>query len=250
MERVHFHQEQMLPELKEFEEKGIFSQSETRAILKQRTAFESALVRRVALKADFIKYVQYEITLEALRKKRVERTNATETKTSLSDYCVVRRQFYIMERAVRKFKSDISLWIHYIELAKSNNARALVGKLCSRALSFHPTSPPLFIIAASHELETTLSPAGARALLQRGLRINSDSASLWTEYVRMELGYCEGLRRRWKVLGVQTSKSEDADAQEAILSGAIIRAVISSATQSLPTLELLGSIQSLVQAYP
>jgi hypothetical protein len=26
MERVHFYQEQMLPELKEFEEKGIFSQ--------------------------------------------------------------------------------------------------------------------------------------------------------------------------------------------------------------------------------
>lgn len=26
MERVHFHQEQMLPELKELEEKGIFSQ--------------------------------------------------------------------------------------------------------------------------------------------------------------------------------------------------------------------------------
>lgn len=105
-------------------------------------------MRRVALKSDFLKYVQYEVTLEALRKKRVQRLSAyyvpgkrcyvngpidaTETKTSLSDYCIIRRQFYILERAVRKFKSDVSLWIQYIELAKSNNARSLVGKLCSR----------------------------------------------------------------------------------------------------------------------
>ncbi|KAG8782083.1 U3 snoRNP protein [Ceratobasidium sp. 428] len=251
MERVHFYQEQMLPELKEFEEKGIFSQSETRAILKQRTAFESALIRRVALKSDYIKYVQYEITLEALRKKRVVRLNATETKTSLSDYSIIRRQFYVLERAVRKFKNDVSLWIHYIELAKSNRARALVGKLCSRALSSHPNSTPLYIIAASHELDTTLSPAGARALLQRGLRINPESVALWTEYVRMELGYCEGLRRRWKTLGLDDAAShEDARAREAILSGGIIRAVITSATQALPTLELLGSLQSLLQSYP
>ncbi|KAG8711116.1 U3 snoRNP protein [Ceratobasidium sp. 395] len=250
MERVHFYQEQMLPELKEFEEKGIFSQSETRAILKQRTAFESALIRRVALKSDYIKYVQYEITLEALRKKRVARLNATETKTSLSDYSIIRRQFYVLERAVRKFKNDVSLWIHYIELAKSNRARALVGKLCSRALSLHPNSTPLYIIAASHELDTTLSPAGARALLQRGLRINPESVALWTEYVRMELGYCEGLRRRWKTLGLDDASDEDARAREAILSGGIIRAVITSATKALPTLELLGSLQSMLQSYP
>ncbi|KAG8785644.1 U3 snoRNP protein [Ceratobasidium sp. 428] len=251
MERVHFYQEQMLPELKEFEEKGIFSQSETRAILKQRTAFESALIRRVALKSDYIKYVQYEITLEALRKKRVARLNATETKTSLSDYSIIRRQFYVLERAVRKFKNDVSLWIHYIELAKSNRARALVAKLCSRALSLHPNSTPLYIIAASHELDTTLSPAGARALLQRGLRINPESVALWTEYVRMELGYCEGLRRRWKTLGLDDAASDkDARAREAILSGGIIRAVITSATQALPTLELLGSLQSMLQSYP
>lgn len=126
----------------------------------------------------------------------------------------------------------------------------IVSETASSALSLHPTSPPLFIIAASHELDTALSPAGARTLLQRGLRINPDSVALWTEYVRMELGYCEGLRRRWKVLGLETSNSEDASPREAILSGAIIRAVISSATQSLPTLELLGSIQSLLQSYP
>jgi hypothetical protein len=109
----------------------------------------------------------------------------------------------------------------------------------------------LYIIAASHELDSTLSPAGARALLQRGLRINPESVELWTEYVRMELGYCEGLRRRWKVLGIDpATQSQDGNAIETIISGAIVRTVISSATQSLPTLALLGSVQALLQSYP
>ncbi|QRW25123.1 U3 small nucleolar RNA-associated protein 6 [Rhizoctonia solani] len=241
----------MLPELKELEERGIFSQPEARAILKQRTAFESALIRRVALKSDYIKYVQYEITLEALRKKRAARLNNTDNKSSLADYCIVRRQFFILERAVRKFKNDVSLWVQYIELARSNNARSLVGKLCSRALSLHPTSPSLYIIAASHELDSSLSPTGARALLQRGLRINPESIELWTEYIRMELGYCEGLRRRWKTLGIDPkTQNEEGQAIDAIISGAIVKAAISSATESLPTLALLGSLQALLLTYP
>ena len=35
--------------------------------------FETALVRRVAKKADFLRYASYEMSLEQLRKKRVER---------------------------------------------------------------------------------------------------------------------------------------------------------------------------------
>lgn len=41
--------------------------------MKRRTAFETVLVRRVAKKADYIRYVTYEMTLEELRKKRIER---------------------------------------------------------------------------------------------------------------------------------------------------------------------------------
>ena len=49
------------------------SQKEIRQIVKQRTAFETSLVRRVAKKADFIRYISYEMDLEKLRKLRVKR---------------------------------------------------------------------------------------------------------------------------------------------------------------------------------
>lgn len=48
-------------------------QDEVRQIVKKRSAFEAALVRRVARKSDSLKYIAYEMGLEALRKKRVKR---------------------------------------------------------------------------------------------------------------------------------------------------------------------------------
>ncbi len=71
----------------------------------------------------------------------------------------------------------------------------------NRALQLYPNVPALYVLAASHELEH-LSPTAARALLQRGLRMNSESIEMWREYVRMELGFVESLRRRWSVLGI------------------------------------------------
>ena len=84
----------MLHELKDLAEKNLFTevgilnslhptgskhpdfstlQKETKLIMKKRTTFETALVRRVAKKADFLRYASYEMGLEQLRRKRVER---------------------------------------------------------------------------------------------------------------------------------------------------------------------------------
>lgn len=41
--------------------------------MKKRTAFESALVRRIPQKGDFLRYAAYEMGLEALRRRRVKR---------------------------------------------------------------------------------------------------------------------------------------------------------------------------------
>ncbi|KAI1796429.1 U3 small nucleolar RNA-associated protein 6-domain-containing protein [Ganoderma leucocontextum] len=212
MERVQFQQEQMLNELKDLIQKGLFSQKEAKQIMQKRTAFETALIRRVPKKCDFLRYATYEMSLEALRRKRAERLKIAKGSPSVSDYALVRRQFQIFERALKKFKGDVGLWIQYIQVAKKEGARALVGRITARAVQLHPNVPALYVLAASHELEH-LSPTAARALLQRGLRMNSDSVEMWREYVRMELGFVEGLRRRWSVLGIDVKgKGKDTGA--------------------------------------
>jgi U3 small nucleolar RNA-associated protein 6 len=58
---------------------------------------------------------------------------------TVSDYALVRRQFHIFERALKKFKSDVMLWIQYIQVAKREGARALVGRITARsALTSYP----------------------------------------------------------------------------------------------------------------
>lgn len=88
MERVQFQQEQMLAELKDLVQKGLFTQKEVKQIMKKRTAYETALVRRVAKKNDYLRYAAYEMGLEALRKKRVERLKLPKQGTSVSDYAL------------------------------------------------------------------------------------------------------------------------------------------------------------------
>ena len=51
---------------------------------------------------------------------------------AVSDYALVRRQFQIFERALKKFKGDVGLWIQYIQVAKKEGARALVGRITAR----------------------------------------------------------------------------------------------------------------------
>ncbi|KII92126.1 hypothetical protein PLICRDRAFT_103628 [Plicaturopsis crispa FD-325 SS-3] len=282
MERVQFQQEQMLAELKDLAEKNIFTQKEIKQIMKKNTAFETALVRRVPKKADFLRYASYAMGLEHLRRKRVERQHAdTKPPPSISDYALVRRVFQIFERALKKFGADVGLWVQYIQVAKREGARALVGRVSARALQLHPNVPALYILSASHELDH-LSPAAARALLQRGLRLNADSVEMWTEYVKMEMGFVEGLRRRWGILGVDIGKGkgkgksvdtdmdvlgeggdvqrmeEDADEEgdqgdavrREIMEGAIVKSVVSSAVKALPTLPLFSSLYTLLATYP
>lgn len=70
----------MLAELKDLVDKDLFTKAETKAIMKKRTQFETALVRRVAKKSDFLRYAAYEMGLEQLRRKRVERLSASTLK--------------------------------------------------------------------------------------------------------------------------------------------------------------------------
>jgi U3 small nucleolar RNA-associated protein 6 len=94
--------------------------------------------------------------------------------------------------------------------------------------------------------------------------LNADSVDIWREYVKMELGFIEGLRRRWDVLGIAITEDGkgkekamempmdldggdtlveqmqvDGDAQgndedstrKAVMDGAIVKSVISGAAK-------------------
>ena len=160
---------------------------------------------------------------------------------------MTRRQFHIFERALQKFKSDVSLWLQYLRVAQREGARALAGRIAARAVQLHPRTPALYVLAAAHELAHG-GIGAARTLLLRGIRLNADSTEMWREYVRLELGFVEAVRRRWGLLGI-TLESDDGEEEEGmrvdraeeqamgdaarreIMDGAIVRQAIDSAAK-------------------
>jgi U3 small nucleolar RNA-associated protein 6 len=149
-------------------------------------------------------------------------------------------------------------------VAKREGARMLAGRILARALQLHTSTPMFYILAASEELNN-LSPSTARTLLQRGIRLNPDSIELWREHVRLELGFIESLRRRWKLLGVDMTTDEnkvadpslgndaeltDVAARNRILGGALVKTVIDSACSAIPSVDLFVALRDTISEHP
>jgi U3 small nucleolar RNA-associated protein 6 len=115
--------------------------------------------------------------------------------------------------------------------------------------------------------------ASARTNILLGLRMIPKSVDLWREYVKLELGWVEGLRRRWKVLGVNIEPKENSngvdpdaltggegsfgpegeDARKSILAGQLIIHAINSALQAIQEeggMEFRKSLIDLLRIYP
>ncbi|WFD23103.1 U3 snoRNP protein [Malassezia equina] len=261
MERVQYSLERSLPQLKLLDEHAILSKEELRSVTNQRQNFEARLIRRQAEKADFVRYLDFESDLNSLivlrarersreavervragdedaRSRLLPRTFFAKQAASYSAQCVA-----IFERLVRKFRWDVDAWIRYLSWAKSRKMRVVAGRIYARALALHPSRPDLWLSAADYELNSHADTTAARALLQRGLRMNplidaQDEEArglkrarthsgartarepgalrwqlteyeqgvlrLWVEYMRMELVFVERLRRRWRVLGLDS----------------------------------------------
>lgn len=264
MERVQYSLERTLPQLKLLDEHAILSKEELRSVTSQRQDFEARLIRRQAEKSDFVRYLDFETDLNSLivlrsrsrtreaaervragdedaRSRLLPRTFFAKQAASYSAQCVA-----IFERLVRKFRWDVDAWIRYLSWAKSRKMRVVAGRVYARALALHPSRPDLWLSAADYELNSHADTTAARALLQRGLRMNTivdaqaqeahdlkrartnrgtraarepgalrwqltdyeqDVLRLWVEYMRMELVFMERLRRRWRVLGLDSGDS-------------------------------------------
>ncbi|WFD19486.1 U3 snoRNP protein [Malassezia caprae] len=269
MERVQYSLERSLPQLKLLDEHAILSKEELRSVTSQRQNFEARLIRRQADKADFVRYLDFESDLNSLivlrarerareaaervragdedaRSRLLPRTFFAKQSASYSAQCVA-----IFERLVRKFRWDVDAWIRYLSWAKSRKMRVVAGRVYARALALHPSRPDLWLSAADYELSSHADTTAARALLQRGLRMNplvdaqAEEARglkrarthsgartarepgalrwqltdyeqgvlrLWVEYMRMELVFVERLRRRWRVLGLDSGDAPAAPA--------------------------------------
>ncbi|KAJ3222156.1 U3 snoRNP protein [Clydaea vesicula] len=201
-ESVHFYLEQMLPELEDLQERGIFNRVEVKQIVKARTNFEYAVHRRTQLKSDYLKYIQHEVNVEQLRRKRKLRLglDIQGEKGTVSDFSIIKRIHGLYKRCLQRFGMDVDLWVQYFDFCKSIKSGNSLSQNFAKAIQLHPNKPIFWIMASKFEFEENNNVNSARILLQRSLRINPDSKKLWLEYFKLELLFCEKILERRSVL--------------------------------------------------
>ena len=204
---VRLHLEAMIPELEEFESCSIFTAAEVRQIVKNRSRFEYALARHRPSVNDFLRYVQYEMNLDMLHRKRRERVPPEVWKNVVVIGNSAKRRIHaIFERGIKKFTADVGLWLLFIEWEMKHGSANALSTTFAKAIKLHPTKPVIWVRAAQWEYENNGNIEASRVLFQRGLRVNHTADILWLGFFRTEIAYLEKLKERSRVLGFVKAK--------------------------------------------
>ncbi|KAK9366748.1 U3 small nucleolar RNA-associated protein 6-domain-containing protein [Lipomyces kononenkoae] len=200
-----------LAELEDLHKRGIFTKPEIASITRRRTDFEHRIHGRGANLVDFLKYAEFEMNLDLLRKKRFLRLVGGKNGSSVATWSGQQRIFFIFERATDKFKGDINLWMQYISYAKQQKARHLLKRILQKVVRLHPTKPELWILAAEYELRENANRKAARNLLLRGLKFNANSTQLADAYEKLEADVIRALDELNETKKTETHNEDDDD---------------------------------------
>uniref|UniRef100_A0A673CSG9 UTP6 small subunit processome component n=1 Tax=Sphaeramia orbicularis TaxID=375764 RepID=A0A673CSG9_9TELE len=216
--------EDRIPELEQLERVGLFTKKEVKA-----TALEYKLHRLIVNKEDFIAYIQYEINILELIKKR-RAVSVYKFKREEIEFPIIQRINSIFKRATNKWKDDVQLWLSHVAFCKKWGTKGQISKVFSTMLAIHPDKPALWIMAAKSELEDRDSSESARHLFLRALRFHPNNKKVYQEYFRMELLHCEKLRKQKQELERAAMDLGEYEFSPEILSGKLVEVVYRDAT--------------------
>ncbi|NWZ64141.1 UTP6 protein, partial [Acrocephalus arundinaceus] len=247
-ERIEQRLEDRIPELEQLERVGLFTRKEIRAVLRKASALEYKIQRRALQKEDFINYIQYEVNLLELIKKRRARTGYSFKKEEI-EHSILQRVHSLFNRATGKWKDDVQLWLSHVAFCKQWNAKHQLSKVFSTMLAIHSNKPALWIMAAKWEMETQLSSESARHLFLRALRFHPECPKLYQEYFRMELMNAEKQRKEKKEFEQAKMDLGEFNYSEEILNGEMARIVYRDASQKIKGVEFQLALLSIAKLF-
>ncbi|KFQ98731.1 U3 small nucleolar RNA-associated protein 6, partial [Nipponia nippon] len=219
-----------------------------RAVLRKASALEYKIQRRALRKEDFINYIQYEINLLELIKKRRARIGYSFKKDEIEN-SILHRVHSLFNRATGKWKDDVQLWLSHVAFCKQWNAKHQLSKVFSSMLAIHPNKPALWIMAAKWEMESQLSSESARHLFLRALRFHPESPKLYQEYFRMELMHAEKQRKEKKEFEQAKMDLGEFNYSEEILNGEMARIIYRDAAQKIKGVEFHLAVLSIAKLF-
>ena len=220
--------DEMVPALKDLQDRQVFTATEIHQIVDRRRNSEFETRRRYnPQKADFLRYIQAEVDLESLRKLRTKkllrlqqdeqlptkREEGGSSKEKIGDVHILSHIHQLWKRTLQKFgKSDVALYLQYAEFCKEINAHVPLSRILAEALQLFPHNEGLWAEAASHEFFVLGSIQNSRVLLQRGIRLlQQKSQELWLQLFCLEMHFMERMKARRTILegGADIERNEE-----------------------------------------
>ncbi|XP_035989545.1 U3 small nucleolar RNA-associated protein 6 homolog [Fundulus heteroclitus] len=240
--------EDRIPELEQLERVGLFTKQEVRSIIKKATALEYKLHRLIVNKEDFIAFIQYEVNVLELIKKRRAHIHY-QFKREEIEFPIIQRINGIFRRATKKWKDDVQLWLSRVAFCKKWATKGQISKVFSTMLAIHPDKPALWIMAAKSELEDRNSSESARHLFLRALRFHPDNRKVYQEYFRMELLHSEKLRKQKEELEIADMDLGEYEFSAEILGGKLAEVVYRNATEKIKEAEFVISLLKIAAVF-
>lgn len=240
--------EERIPELEQLERVGLFTKKEIKSIIKKSTALEYKLHRLIVNKEDFIAYIQYEINVLELVKKRRAHIHYHFKREDI-EFPIIHRINSVFRRATNKWKDDVQLWLSHVAFCKKWATKGQISKVFSSMLAIHPDKPALWIMAAKSELEDRNSSESARHLFLRALRFHPNNKKVYQEYFRMELLHCEKLRKQKKELEQAEMDTGEYEFSPEILSGKLAEVVYRDATGKIKDAEFVITLLNIAAIF-
>ncbi|KAF5971526.1 u3 snoRNP-like protein [Fusarium bulbicola] len=191
-DKARFYLERAVPQLREWEEKKIFSKDEIRTIVQKRNDYEHRVLSPGNKPSDWSSYAQWEQSLESLRSKRCKRLKIRHLQSA---HAGQGRTLAIYERGVNRHPGSSALWREYLSYTSSVKASKRWRKTMTNALRMMPTDPELWAMAGRRSAKNG-DMAAARGFFMRGCRFCTTNEKLWVEYARTEMEWLEKVDKR------------------------------------------------------
>lgn len=240
--------EDRIPELEQLERVGLFTKKEVKSIIKKATALEYKLHRLIINKEDFIAYIQYEINILELIKKRRMHIHY-QFKREEIEYPIIHRINSVFSRATKKWKNDVQLWLSHVAFCKKWSSKSQISKVFSSMLAIHPDKPAMWIMAAKSELEDRDSSESARHIFLRALRFHPNNKKVYQEYFRMELLHCEKLRKQKEELEKAEMDLGEYEFSPEILNAKLAEVVYRESTGKIKEAEFVISLLNIANIF-
>ncbi|KAL7938879.1 U3 small nucleolar RNA-associated protein 6 domain-containing protein [Trichoderma chlorosporum] len=211
-DKARFYLERSVPQLREWEEKSIFSKDEIRSIVQKRNDFEHRVLSPGNTPSEWSSYAQWEQSVESLRSKRCQRLKLRNLNSAHAGQT---RVLSIYDRSVAKHPACGALWREYLAYMAKVKAAKRWRKTMTRALRMMPKDPEMWVVAANR-FASDGDMAAARNCFMRGCRFCSSDCTLWLEYARCEMKWLEKMEKK-KAKGEKVTVPRPANGDDDIL---------------------------------